>query len=261
MDIDRKEIRKKIWAYLKGNPKTSMGDIKSNLTAEFNLGDLGEYLPVIFEEVYSLLIKGIIIFGDPTAEMGSQNAFPWIMVTEYGKKCLDAEELIPLDPEGYIDILQKKVTDIDEITLKYISESINAFNRDALISAAITLGVASEQMMLLLIETYTTSLKNNTEREKFISRTKGRYAETQYREFRKSFDSHKRVIDAEVSRDIDVWLDGTFRFIKLIRNEQGHPTNIEIDKGMINANLHQFPTFASRMYNLIGWFKRKKNSL
>jgi hypothetical protein len=78
-----------------------------------------------------------------------------------------AEDWLPYDPEGYVRVLRAKVPTIDDITLAYIGEAVAGYNRRHLLSATITLGVASENLMLLLIEAYTDWIPNATRKASF----------------------------------------------------------------------------------------------
>ena len=213
---------------------------------------------VVYEEVFSLSSNGVIMFAQIVLDgAGSNSGFPWISVTEYGKACFASDELTPYDPDGYIKKVKDMIPCIDEITIKYVSESINAFNRQAPISATIALGIASEQMMLLLIEAYAGALENSTEKDNLLKKIKNKQIETQYKEFLKSFSSHRGSVPQEV-RDIDTAIDSTFRFIKMLRNEQGHPTIIDADKDTVYADLQHFPHYIRRMFGLIHWLKENK---
>ncbi|NQS89228.1 hypothetical protein HQ584_05510, partial [Patescibacteria group bacterium] len=247
-NISRKDIRRIIWSYLKGNSETQTTNIIGALRAEIAPEEMKESSQSAVEEIYSMLSKGIIVFGESSSFPSTPNAWPYITVTEYGKKCLDAESLMPLDPDGYLNKVREMVPSIDRITLKYLSESINAFNRHAPISATIALGITSEQLVLLLIEAYIDALKNVKEKKNLVAKTKNRFIETQYAEFKKSFESHRRNIEKEAVRDIDAWLESTFRFIKMLRNEQGHPTDLEADRDTIDVDLQHFPHYMRRMY-------------
>jgi len=238
-----------------------MVNIINSIRAKIGVEQTREKSQIAIEEVYSMLSKGIIIFGDPGSFSSAPNGFPCITVTEYGKRCLEAENLMPFDSDGYIEKLKLMVPSIDSITLKYMGESINAFNRHAPISATIALGIASEQLILVLIEAYIEALSSDKKKKKLSEKIKNRFIETQYTEFKKSFESHKVNMDKKIIRDIDVCLDGTFRFIKMMRNEQGHPTDIEADKDTVDVDLQHFPHCIRRIYNLVGWLRKNKESI
>src|SRR3990167_8374630 len=102
MNIDRKEIRKIIWSYFKGNNSTQMNGVLRDVRTKIGIDEFDKKFLIVYEEVFSLSNKGLIMFVNPTRE-GPNQAFPFIEVTEYGKRCFGAETLISFDPDRYID--------------------------------------------------------------------------------------------------------------------------------------------------------------
>ena len=257
MEIDRQYIRHIVWDYLKRNHATQMGEILRDVKIKIGEGKFHNGVAtMVYEEVFGLSSNGLIIFARIFLESaGTDGGFPWISVTEYGKVCFKTDVLMPYDPDGYIRKITGMIQGVDDITIKYLSESIHAFNRQAPVSATITLGVASEQVMLLLIEAYVSSLQNEKERDDLLKKIKGRSIKIQHKEFRKSFERHRSAVPREIIQDIDTAIDTTFRFIKMLRNEQGHPTIVDADKDTVYADLQHFPHYARRMFALISWLK------
>jgi hypothetical protein len=85
---------------------------------------------------------------------GDAEGFPWFTVTEYGRKCIAEGNLLPFDPEGYLGALSKRVPGLDAIALTYLREAISTYNRGFYLSSAVSLGVASEHLVLRLIDAY-----------------------------------------------------------------------------------------------------------
>lgn len=260
MEIDRQYIRHIAWDYLKSNNDTQMNNILGHVrsTIKQNNYHMG-VVKIVYEEVFNLSNNGLIIFAKPNFECsgGIHDGFPQITVTEYGKKCFALDTFMPYDPDGYIQKVKAVIQGIDDITVKYLSESIHVFNRQAPVSATIVLGIASEQIMLLLIEAYATALQNN-EKDNLLKKIKGKFIQTKYEEFKKSFDNHHNAVPPEIKQDIDTAIDSTFRFIKMLRNEQGHPTIVDADKDTVYAELQRFPHHARRMFGLIRWLRENK---
>ena len=161
---------------------------------------------------------------------------------------------LPYDPEGYLKALKAKVPEIDDVTFAYIGESIAAFNRRHLLSATITLGVASENLMLILIEAYTNWLKD-PRKTKFQKHIEDRWIATQYREFKKEFVTDVKSLPKESQGDWEIYLDGIFNFVRLNRNDAGHPTGKELSAKVVYANLQIFADYARYIFDLVSHFK------
>jgi hypothetical protein len=105
-----------------------------------NLIALGRLLQEVFWE---LIIQEVLA---PGAE-GDIN-LPHFHVTSYGNKVLEKGEYLPHDPDGYLDRLMRQIPNPDNTVLAYIAESLNCFQRGALIGATVMLGVAAERVSL-----------------------------------------------------------------------------------------------------------------
>jgi hypothetical protein len=181
--------------------------------------------------------------------------YPWVTITEYGKELFAHEDLLPYDPEGYIKALRASVPEIDDVTLAYAGEAISAFNRRNLLSATLTLGVASENLMLLLIEAYAKWLKDPKRQASLQKRIADRWIYTQYREFKQEFSSDVKALPKELQGDWETYLDGVFNFIRVNRNAAGHPTGKQQNAKVVYANLQIFADYARYIFDLIKFFE------
>ena len=119
MSIIRKEIRRSIWTYLKNTPSSSqITHIGQAVADVIGREEAVKNAHMVLEEVYDMLNKGLIIFWNGAPATNAPSAYPWITLTEYGKKCLEAESLMPFDPDGYIDKVKEMVQKVQgEISL------------------------------------------------------------------------------------------------------------------------------------------------
>jgi hypothetical protein len=128
-----------------------------------------------------------------------------------------------------------------------------------LLSATITLGVASENLMLNLIEAYTKWLDGERQ-SKFMTRIKYKWIATQYKEFKKELVADLKLLPEGLRGDWEVYLDGVFNFVRLNRNDAGHPTGRKFEAKMVYANLQIFSDYAKYISDLISFFKTGENS-
>ena len=190
--MTREEIRNKIFEYFKqqvawieSNPDKGQQFQMSNIYGLFPPGSEPQWkhrdvYSTAREVVQELITAGFLYPGT----VGDFNTgYPWLTITEYGKEAFLKEDWLPYDPEGYVKALREKIPTIDDVTLAYISEAVAAYNRRYLLSATITLGVASENLMLLLVEAYTEWITNATRKTNFQKKVEGRFISTQYKEF------------------------------------------------------------------------------
>lgn len=262
--MTREEIRNKIFGYFK--QKIAWLATVPNKEQQFQMGGIYELFPPGSEphwkhkDVYSTareIVQEMITAGFlyPGTSGDFNSGYPWLTITEYGKEAFLKEDWLPYDPEGYVKALKVKVPTIDDITIAYIGEAVAAYNRRHLLSATITLGVASENLMLLLIEAYTDWIPNAIRKADFQKKVADRFISTQYKEFKKEFVSDVKSLPKKFQNDWETYLDGVFNFIRLNRNDAGHPTGKQFDAKIVYANLQVFAEYAQFIFGLITHFK------
>jgi len=185
---------------------------------------------------------------------GDLEGFPWFTVTEYGRKCIIEGDLLPFDPEGYLTALSKRVPGLDATALMYLREAISTYNRGFYLSAAVSLGVASEHLLLRLIDAYVNAHADLTKRAKAKQRFEDKPAFAQYSQFKKELSSLKASLPAELFKDFETHLDGVFNLIRLVRNQSGHPSGIFPDQAIVFANLQALSFYAVRVKALEAHF-------
>jgi hypothetical protein len=182
--MSREEIKNKIFEYLKKQINLAKANPNQNYQLQlggfFDLFSIQEgetqlenkkTLTIAREVVQELENSGLICEGN--GFHGNSATYPWYTITEYGKKAILEDNWLPYDPDGYVNTLKAKIPSIDDITIAYISEAISAYNYRHLLSATLTLGVASENLMLMLIESYSDWIPDKKRRASFAKKQKG----------------------------------------------------------------------------------------
>jgi hypothetical protein len=261
--MTREEIRNKIFECFK--QQVNFIKTNPNQAQQFQMGRIYTLFPIGSEpqwkhndvwstarEIVQELIGSGFLYPGNVGDFNS--CYPYLTITEYGKVAFLKEGWMPYDPEGYVLALKDKISTIDDITLSYIGEAVAAYNRRHLLSATLTTGVASENLMLLLIEAYNNWLPDGLRKTSFHKKIDGRFISTQYKEFKKEFVNDLKTIPNEFCADWETYLDGVFNFIRLNRNDAGHPTGKQFDAKIVYANLQVFAEYAQFIFKLIGYF-------
>ena len=260
--MTREEIKNLIFTHFK--QQITWINTNPNQAQQFQMGQIYSLFPYVQNEpswkhdkIYSIareIVQELINNGFlyPGLSNDQNSSYPWLTITEYGKEAFLKEDWLPYDPEGYLKALKEKIPTIDDITLAYISEAVSAYNRRHLLSATITIGVASENLMLLLIEAYTNWLTDKSRKTSFQKKTQDRFISTQYKEFKKEFIKDIKSLPKNFQSDWETYLDGVFNFIRLNRNDAGHPTGKQFDAKVVYANLQMFVEYANFINKLIG---------
>ena len=208
------------------------------------------------EVIWNLIIQGILVPGFDD----SNPAWPFLRLTEYGKRCVDEDRILPHDPDGYLREFHKAVPAADSSVVEYLQESLQCYIHGLNKAAAVMLGAASEQSVLLLIESCGESIGDAGEKRRFKSDIEK--AQSIYRKFA-AFDKHlvrvKDSLPIPLKENLDSQLRGVFDLIRSSRNDAGHPARgSQVDRDAVYSHLRLFISYSQRIDGLIAWFAGNK---
>jgi hypothetical protein len=208
---------------------------------------------LVTEVIWSLIVQGILVPGLDDSNQG----YPFLRLTEYGKQCVTEERVLPHDPDGYLREFHKSAPAADSTVSEYLTEGLQCYIRGLYRASAVMLGGASEQAVLLLIDRFGQSIRDSTDRERFVSEIEK--APSIFRKFgifEKRFITVKDRMPKQLTDNLDTLLRGIFDLIRGSRNDAGHPASERrVDRDAIYSHLRLFIPYCQRIYELIGWFE------
>ena len=71
---------------------------------------------------------------------------------------------------------------------------------------------------------------------------------------------HKGQLDSSLTGNIETNLDGIGTFMRLQRNDSGHPTGIKKSRDEMFVNLRLFVPYCKQIYDLVDWLEQKNNT-
>lgn len=244
-----------------GALEMAVGDLKAKTlkshTNPYFASDGRAYLErgesaLIHEVIWSLIVQGILVPGlnDDNKE------WPFIRLTDYGRRCIEKEAVLPHDPDQYLDDFCHNVTNADPVIVQYLTEALQCFLRDLQRAAAVMLGAASEKAILLLIDSYVNAIADPSRKaqtENHVAKANSIYRK--FDVFEKGFPTAKGNMPRTLIDNTDSLLRGVFDLIRNSRNEAGHPASGEIISRDTNySHLRLFTPYCQRIYGLISWF-------
>jgi hypothetical protein len=211
---------------------------------------------LLTEVIWSLIIQGILVPGINDANP----SFPFIRLTEYGRRCVAEDRILPHDPDGYLREFQKTVPGVDPTITEYLTEALQCYIHGLNRAAAVMLGGASEQAVLLLIESCMDSVNDSIVKLRFESDVeKASSIFRKYDLFEKRFSTIKSRMPRELSDNVDSQLRGVFDLIRSSRNDAGHPASGgSVGRDAVYSHLCLFTPYSQRIYGLIDWFSANK---
>jgi hypothetical protein len=204
---------------------------------------------IFLELFWDLFRQGIITLG-----LNDLNpAFPNFRVTKFGKNIAKGYSTYFFhDVSSYERIICSEIPGINDVTLLYLKESLQAFFSGCILSSTVMLGVAAEHTFQLLLET----IENNSAHQKnYSSVFKERSILLKINKFRKILEQNKTALTPEIKEDLDSNFFVIQSIIRTFRNESGHPTGKIIDREQAFVNLRIFIPYCKKSYQLIEWFR------
>jgi hypothetical protein len=248
--VDKTTLRPLVLDVLRHMPETQFANVEAEIRAnhrDFQSSDLLTLREILWE----LLLQGILAPG-----LNSSNLeLPFIHLTEYGKRCIQANSILPHDPDGYLTRLSNLVGHtVDDTALTYVREALLTFLGGRYLASTVMLGVASEQCIDLLVDAYARAISDPTRKSSFEQKIS-----QAGRSVKKRFDALRNELLAvnlpsSLKDALDIQLSGVFTLIRYSRNDAGHPTGRVVDRDMAHASLLVFPQYCKRVYDLIDYF-------
>ncbi len=212
--------------------------------------------PRVYDIVWDLIIEGVLRPGNKKLEF----TFPHIHLTEYGETVLkDANT--PYDPEGFLQRIREKVPSVDPIVMTYVAESAETLRRGCFLSSTITLGCASETVMLLLIQKTEDALNPKDQaafKAAFAKLLPIKQKNTEYQNQFEKLLKPKLKGRGDFVSQIENGLAYMFGYFRVMRNDAGHPTGSTLSREECASNLAVFPHYLGLLYEFMDWLDANK---
>jgi hypothetical protein len=203
----------------------------------------------LLEIFWDLFRQGVITLG--LDKMNPQ--FPWFHLTPLGQSIVSGNQAYFIhDVSVFEKRIRKEIPKIDDVTLLYLKEALQAFRSECILSATVMLGVATEHTFLLLLETIE---KSSVHQPTFASVTKERTLLHRLNKFKHILDGQIKSLTPEIREDLDTNFAGILSIIRNFRNESGHPSGKIIDREQAYVLLQLFLPYCKKMYQLREHYK------
>jgi hypothetical protein len=199
----------------------------------------------LFLEVFwELFRQGVITLGSDNANPN----YPHIRVSQFGKRILENKSAYFFhDVSSYKKSILAEVPDINETTLVYLQEAMQAFRSGCILSASVMLGVATEHTFLLLLEDIEKNPKHNPIYKSVFSE---KTILQKVNKFKNILEHNQTNLSKAVKEDLDTNFAGILSIIRNFRNQAGHPTGKIIDREQAYVLLHLFIPYCKKLYQL-----------
>lgn len=201
------------------------------------------------EVFWDLFRQGIITIG----QNSSNPQFPFFRVSGMGQRILaNQPPYFFHDVSTYTAIIRKEIPQIDEVTLLYLMEAMQAFQSGCVLSATVMLGVAAEHTFLLLIGDATSGPVNGP---KFAAVEKERTILKKINKFNVALEQQQSGLPYPIRENLETNFSGIQSLIRNFRNNAGHPTGKIVGREQAYVLLHLSIPCHKKMYQLRSYFQ------
>ena len=204
---------------------------------------------LLLELFWDLFRQGIISLG----MNDSNREFPFFHLTRLGQQLAQGQEAYFFhDVSSYEAAIRKEVPSIDDTTMLYLKEAMQAFRAGCMLSATVMLGVSVENTFELMIEYFE---GHSTHKTTLSAVFPERGLLRRFNKFRGLIDSLAKGLPPAIKEDLDTHFAGILSVIRTYRNESGHPTGKVIDREQTFVLLQLFIPYSKKLYQLREHFK------
>jgi len=214
--------------------------------------DLGR-LPLArrWEAIWALIARGLAYVD--FSQNNWDNAV--LLLTTAGLAVANDPNFSPDDGSAYVDEVRSSVPDASATVLQYIGEAHRAYIARCFFATAVMVGVASEAAFLEMAPSFGSWLQG-TEQTQFLqvlNNPRMMYLET-FKAFRKRVEGKAPQLPPDLADGLDLTLSAVLDALRVYRNQSGHPTGKQIDRGTAFTILQMTPRYLQKMYDLKAFF-------
>jgi hypothetical protein len=218
-----------------------------------------DFVQAVYSLLWQLVIEGVIRPGSSSLD------FPFITVTEYGKRVINNENAHPHDVERFLNQIRNGQL-IDPTVEAYLVESLHSFRQNQLVASAVLLGVAAERTFLVIAKALLEALKNANEQAKFkklLDRQPMKPKQDWVHAKLLELDENRRKLPDDFPESTPLMVTGIYDLIRQQRNDLGHPRDVppKMERGQLEANLFLFSQYYRSAEQLHSYLTSHKTSL
>ena len=205
---------------------------------------------IFLELFWDLFRQGIITLGLNDAN----REFPFFRITQLGRHLAEGQAAYFFhDVSSYERVIRAEVPTINDVTLIYLKEAMQAFRSGCILSSTVMLGVATEHTFLLLLDVIESKAPHQ---KTYASVFQERTILQKVNKFRNILEQNLKGLPAEVKEDLDTHFAGILSVIRAFRNQSGHPTGKIMDREQTFVLLQLFIPYCKKLYQLMAFFAK-----
>lgn len=214
--------------------------------------------------IWDLILERVLTPGT-NRTTSTYDGWPFLSVTDHGRKVIAEQRPVPYDPDGYIARLNQSSNGLHPTVEAYLAEALSTFRTGNNLAAAVMLGAASEMVFLELCEAIGGAFAGPGEQSNFAKKTDPRKNMSARVSAVADWMTQKKSQlpsdwqNVERHRLIQQIAD----LIRNRRNESGHPQDPpkKPSHEEMYALLMIFADYCEKLYDLKTWLLANKASI
>lgn len=203
------------------------------------------------DKLWDYLIVGFLAPG-----LNSNNpGFPWVHITEYGKKVLEGDSNPYSANEYILDVQNRAKKLLDDTAEDYLFEALRSFRHNCYLGATVLLGGFSERIFLNFLNKFVSCIRDQNKKNIFVKKINNSFITGKFNSFIKLIEPIKKSLPKDIKDQIDLWLSSFFNYIRRVRNDVGHPTGKSFTRSEVLAVFLPFPSYLENLEILLNYLK------
>lgn len=196
----------------------------------------------------------------------SNDGWPFLSITDHGRKVIAEQKPVPYDPDGYLAQLHKSTRGLHRTVEAYLAESLTTFRTGSTMASAVMLGAASEMAFTELCEAIALGFADVNQQTTFRDKT-GQKKKMMIERVRAVSDwlSQKKsqLPDDWKNFERHLLVQKVADLIRNRRNDTGHPQDppVKPSHEEMYALLMIFPDYCEKLYSLKTWLLANQGAI
>lgn len=214
--------------------------------------------------IWDLILERVLV-PSTNHPRSSNDGWPFLSVTDHGRKVIAEQRPVPYDPDGYLQRLRQSTGGLHTTVEAYLAEAVTTFRTGSTMASAVMLGAASEMVFVEVCESIALGFSDANQQAAFQERTGPR---------KNMVERVRAVSDWFVQKKAqlpDEWknperhllVQKIADLIRHRRNDTGHPQDppMKLSHEEMYALLMIFPDYCEKLYSLKAWLSAHQGTI
>jgi hypothetical protein len=214
--------------------------------------------------IWDLILERVLV-PSTNHPRSSNDGWPFLSITDHGRKVIAEQKPVPYDPDGYLARLRQSTGGLHGTVEAYLAEALTTFRTGSTMATAVMLGAASEMVFSELCEAIVLGFADINQQITFRDKTGQKKKMVERVRAVSDWLSQKKaqLPDDWKSPECQLLVQKVADLIRNRRNDTGHPQDppVKPSHEEMYALLMIFPDYCEKMHLLIEWVRKNQGKI